>query len=74
MHPIGTTGGHGHAPENAGHLTTAFASGRSDSEAGTESRACRVDAWTAGHPLLLPDEERPDHKSEYGKSTGRASC
>ena len=29
----------GRAPENAGHLRTAFASGRSDSKAGTESLA-----------------------------------
>ena len=41
-HRIGTTGRHRRAPENAG-LTTAFASGLSDSEAGTESSACAVD-------------------------------
>ena len=39
---------HGRAPENASHLTTAFASGLSDSEAGTESRASTVNCAERG--------------------------
>ena len=33
----------GRAPENAGHLTAAFAPGRSDSETGSENRVSTVD-------------------------------
>ena len=42
--------GHGRACEKAGHLTTAFASGRSDSKAGPgpESRAFTVDRADRG--------------------------
>ena len=40
--------GHGRAPENAGHLTNAFASGRSDSEAGSESWVSTVDRADRG--------------------------
>ena len=50
------------APENAGHLTTAFASGRPDSEAGSESQAFTVDRADRGLPLRLQDEERPNDK------------
>ena len=39
---------HGRTPENAGHLTTASASGRFDSEASTESRVCTVDRVDRG--------------------------
>ena len=40
--------GHGRAPENASHLTAAFASGRSDSEEGSENQASTVDRADRG--------------------------
>ena len=48
LHLIGTTGERGPAPENAGHLTTPTASGRSHSR-----RACTVDRVAPG-PGAMP--------------------
>ena len=57
--------GHRHAPENAGHLIAAFASGRSDLEAapgvGPLLSTARI---TAGYPMLLPDEELQNDKKQ----------
>ena len=50
-HTLGTTGGHGRASQNTGHLTTALASGLSNLEEGTESLACTT--WTKGYPSTV---------------------
>ena len=73
-----TRSGHGRAPENAGHLTTAFTSGRFDLEASSESQASTVDRADRWLSWPIPSGCRTRScrtiKGEYSMSTGRASC